>query len=143
MNALQPSYFVPYAIYLSNFLVYPIDANPRRSSSWQDEERLASLPIYYLSFFKAPEKVLKAKRSVQRSFVWAGLGGNQKVARANWELVCQPKANGGLEVNEIRTIHSFHVLSHTKYGAMCISRWLEISITLAQLWFTTLCSVLC
>lgn len=74
--------------------------------------------------------MLKAKKSIQRSFIWAGQGGNQKVAWANWELVCQPKANGSLEVNEIGTIHSFHVLSHTEYGAMCIGRWLEISITL-------------
>lgn len=87
-----------------NFLGIPVGANPRLSSTWRPvinklRDRLsiwrsrqlsmggritlvnlvlASLPLYYFSFFKAPKKVLKELTQIQRNFLWGGSSEVQK-----------------------------------------------------------------
>lgn len=82
----------------SNPLGIPIGANPRKMENWKpviDKMRcrlsnwkrrhlslggrivliksvLTNLPIYYLSFMKAPTKVRKAIKRIKRNFLWAG-----------------------------------------------------------------------
>lgn len=88
------------------FLGFMVGANPRRSSTWIPlikslEKRLwgwknkfisfggrvilinavlSSLLVYYLSFYKAPEKVLNRIIQIQRSFLW-GEGGARSVGK--------------------------------------------------------------
>lgn len=99
------------------FLGLPIGANPRRSgtwkpvidkmcsrlSSWKGKQLslggrvvminsvLTSMPLYFLSFFKIPKKVLKTLIDIQRSFLWSRCDDVKKVATVNCGQVCKPK----------------------------------------------------
>uniref|UniRef100_A0A803PW65 Uncharacterized protein n=1 Tax=Cannabis sativa TaxID=3483 RepID=A0A803PW65_CANSA len=62
---------------------------------------LSSLPIYYLSLFKAPKMVLKAIEKMMRDFFWEGgdlAGGDHLVA---WDEVCKPRSEGGLAIGRL------------------------------------------
>lgn len=60
---------------------------------------LSSIPIYYLSLFRA--RVIEAIEKLMRDFLWEGgdlLGGEHLVA---WDLVCRPKLKGGLGIGKV------------------------------------------
>uniref|UniRef100_A0A803QNN3 Reverse transcriptase zinc-binding domain-containing protein n=1 Tax=Cannabis sativa TaxID=3483 RepID=A0A803QNN3_CANSA len=62
---------------------------------------LSSLPIYYLSMFKAPKAVLFSLEKMMRDFLWKGgdlMGGDHLVSR---EEVCRPKHEGGLAIGRL------------------------------------------
>lgn len=109
------------------FLGIPVGANPRLSSTWRRMVKkirdrlstwmnrqlsmggritlvnsiLASLPLYYLSFFKAPKKVLKEMVQISRNFLWGGRDEVQKMAWVSWNKMCLPKERGGLDIRNI------------------------------------------
>lgn len=62
---------------------------------------LNSLPTFFLSFFKAPKKVIKTIVSLQRNFLWGGSEEKRKIAWVRWEKVCLPKKEGGLGIKNI------------------------------------------
>jgi hypothetical protein len=66
---------------------------------------LNSIPIFYLSFFKMPIKVVKKMKGIQRRFLWGGVGDNKKVCWVKWRNVCQPKSKGGLGVRDIKLVN--------------------------------------
>ncbi|RDX80210.1 hypothetical protein CR513_39269, partial [Mucuna pruriens] len=83
------------------FLGIPVEANPRLISTWQTTCHLhekqigilegktsffGSLPLYLLSFFKLPKKVLKVIISIQRSFLESGKDVSHKIPWI-WSLV--------------------------------------------------------
>lgn len=45
---------------------------------------LYALPIYYLSFFKAPASVIGAIESLFRRFLWGGSEGGRKIHWVAW-----------------------------------------------------------
>ncbi|PON92327.1 LOW QUALITY PROTEIN: hypothetical protein TorRG33x02_118320 [Trema orientale] len=62
---------------------------------------LSSIPIYYLSLFKAPCRVIETIEKLMHDFLWEGedlLGGEHLVA---WDLVCRPKLQGGLGIGNV------------------------------------------
>ena len=62
---------------------------------------LSSIPIFYLSLFKAPTGVIKAVEKVMRDFLWEGgdlLGGDHLVG---WPPVCLAKEKGGLGIGNV------------------------------------------
>uniref|UniRef100_A0A803PSR8 Reverse transcriptase domain-containing protein n=1 Tax=Cannabis sativa TaxID=3483 RepID=A0A803PSR8_CANSA len=62
---------------------------------------LSSLPIYYLSLFKAPKMVLKAIEKMMRDFFWEGgdlAGADHLVA---WDELCKPRSEGGLAIGRL------------------------------------------
>ena len=62
---------------------------------------LSSLPIYYLSLFKAPISVITRLEKLIRDFFWEGgdlAGGDHLVG---WEEVCWAKKNGGLGIGNL------------------------------------------
>ena len=65
----------------------------------------SSLPIYYLSFFRAPQLVINKLIKIQRSFLWGGGHDTKKIAWISWETVCLPKDKGGLGIKDIRTFN--------------------------------------
>jgi len=99
------------------YLGLSIGTNPRRFDTWDPivkkcERKLAkwkqkllsfggsvtliksflnSIPIYFLSFFKAPNKVLDKLVWIQRRFLWGGGVEEKKIAWVKWESVCLPK----------------------------------------------------
>ncbi|KAH1261405.1 putative ribonuclease H protein [Glycine max] len=69
---------------------------------------LTALPIYLLSFFKVPKKVVNKLVSIQRNFLWGGGSEAAKIAWVNWDTICLPKNKGGLaKFNEALLDSSF------------------------------------
>lgn len=57
---------------------------------------LANIPIYFLSFSKAPKEVVHNLVSIQRRFLWGGVDEVKKVCWISWEDICKHKKDGGL-----------------------------------------------
>ena len=74
---------------------------------------LNALPIYLLSFFKIPQKVVHRLVALQRNFLWA-----------KWEDVCLPKAEGGLGIKDI-----------AKFNEALLGKWIwALASEQKQLW---------
>jgi len=108
------------------FLGLPVGSNPRRCSTWKPVIEnlqkmlsnwkgkhlsmggrvvllnvvLSSIPLYFLSFFKAPKKVLQEIVKIQRSFLWGGVEENKKICWLSWNNVCKTK-EGGLGIKNV------------------------------------------
>ena len=58
---------------------------------------LMALPLYFISFFKMPSKVIREINKIQRFFfLWGGGEGKRKMAWVSWENICQENKVGGL-----------------------------------------------
>nr|KYP53045.1 Putative ribonuclease H protein At1g65750 family [Cajanus cajan] len=92
----------------------PLGANPRKLATWRPildglRKRLSSwkhrylsiggrvtlinavlnaMPIHFLSFFKAPNSVIKEIVAIQRDFLWRGVKDGSKIPWVKWETVC-------------------------------------------------------
>ena len=62
---------------------------------------LTALPIYLLSFFRVPTKVVHKLVSIQRNFLWGGGSEVTKIAWVNWDTICLPKNKGGLGIKDL------------------------------------------
>ncbi|KHN13746.1 Putative ribonuclease H protein, partial [Glycine soja] len=62
---------------------------------------LTALPIYMLSFFRVPKKVVQKLVSIQRNFLWGGGSEVAKIAWINWDTICLPKNKGGLGIKDL------------------------------------------
>ncbi|GAU29337.1 hypothetical protein TSUD_227080 [Trifolium subterraneum] len=63
---------------------------------------LSSMPVYFLSFFKAPAGIISSLNSIFCQFLWGGSEENQKMVWIKWDSVCLNKKNGGLGVRRLR-----------------------------------------
>ena len=62
---------------------------------------LSSIPIYYLTLFRAPTSVLNSMEKIMRDFFWVGgdqVGGEHLVS---WEVVYHAKDKGGLSIGNL------------------------------------------
>ncbi|KAJ0575317.1 hypothetical protein HanIR_Chr05g0211401 [Helianthus annuus] len=66
---------------------------------------LESLPIYYLSLYKAPAGVLNTLEAKMRKFMWAGSNNNHKMNWVAWDSVTWPKTKGGLGINKLKEVN--------------------------------------
>ena len=108
------------------YLGIPIGANPRCSDIWDPivkkcERKLTkwkqkllsfggrvtliksvlnSIPTYFFSFFRAPNKILDKLVWIQRR--WGGGMEEKKIAWVKWESVCLPKEKGGIGIRDLR-----------------------------------------
>lgn len=62
---------------------------------------LSSLPLYYLSLFKAPVKVINKLEGIRRRFQWGGSLNERKNHWVAWDVVINPKDYGGLGVGSL------------------------------------------
>jgi len=60
-----------------------------------------SLPILYLSFFRAPNIVHKLVSRLQEKFLWGWGYEGRKIAWVVWNEVCFPVEVGGLGFNNV------------------------------------------
>ena len=110
-----------------SYLGLPLGGNPRKISFWDPvvnkvakrldgwkkaflsrggrltliQSVLSSLPIYFLSLFKAPISVIRSLEKLMRNFLWEGgdLVGRDHLV--GWEDVCKAKENGGLDIGNL------------------------------------------
>lgn len=62
---------------------------------------LSALPIYLLSFFRIPKKVVHKIVSIQRNFLWGGHQEASKIPWVKWDTICLPKNKGGLGIKDL------------------------------------------
>jgi len=61
-----------------------------------------SIPLFYLSFFKAPVLVCNIIKCIQRRFLWAWGRDNRFIPWVSWDKICKSNEEGGLGIKDIR-----------------------------------------
>ncbi|KAI5436046.1 hypothetical protein KIW84_022476 [Lathyrus oleraceus] len=72
-----------------------------------------NLPIFLLSFFKAPKCVVDDIIKIQRNFLWGDGGGSRKMCWVSWDKICLKKEEGGLGVKHVEW---FNLSLMSKWG---------------------------
>ncbi|CAN1816063.1 Putative ribonuclease H protein At1g65750 [Linum perenne] len=67
---------------------------------------LSSLPVYYMSLFRAPVSVVKRIESIQCRFLWEGCSEERRFHLVNWKMVKAAKVEGGLGVVDLKSMNS-------------------------------------
>jgi len=62
---------------------------------------LSSLPMYMMSFFAIPKGVLKKLDYFRSRFFWQSDEHKRKYRLAKWDILCQPKNQGGLGIHNL------------------------------------------
>lgn len=62
---------------------------------------ISSIPIYQLSFFKVPSKILKVIISIQRNFLWHGSCEKGGLMLQSWDSICNSKGEGGSGIKDV------------------------------------------
>ena len=66
------------------------------------EAVLSAIPIYYLSLFRMPPKVIKEIEKRMRTFLWKGADGDGGDHLVSWKLVARAKTKGGLGIGRLK-----------------------------------------
>jgi len=61
---------------------------------------ISSLPLFYLSFFKASKSICKKITEIQRKFLWSWSFEERKIAWIKWKDLYKPKGEGGLGIRD-------------------------------------------
>ena len=63
---------------------------------------MSSLPVYAISFFKAPTCIISSIESLFNKFFWGGSEDHRKISWISWNKICVSKEVGGLGVRRMR-----------------------------------------
>ncbi|GKV05111.1 hypothetical protein SLEP1_g17152 [Rubroshorea leprosula] len=115
------------------YLGMPMGANPRRVDTWKPlietfrrklsvwkgrflslggritliNSVLSSLPMFLMSVYLLPKKVIHEIDKIRRNFLWGGVEDNRKITWVSWDRVCYNKKEGGLGVKNLRCFNMF------------------------------------
>jgi len=89
-----------------------------------------TIPLFYLSFFKAPVSVCNRIMSIQRKFLWAWGKTNRSISWVRWENVCKPHEEGGLGIRDIGSFN-YALLAKWKWRMMSDEKgkWKDILVS--------------
>ena len=91
---------------------------------------LSSLPIYYLSLFRMPQKVCARLEKIQRQFLWGGSNHDRKISLVRWAIMCTNKSKGGIGIK-----------SFSKMNKALLSKWSwRFANERNSLWRKVICS---
>ena len=114
------------------YLGIPIGVNPKRKVVWEPIIRkfeaklskwnqrsismadritlinavLTALPLFYLSFFRAPSVVINRLSAIQRQFLWGGNREGKKIAWISWSQCYASRDMGGLGIKDIKILNN-------------------------------------
>jgi hypothetical protein len=91
------------------------------------ESVLSSLAMFMMSFFEVPREVLKKLDYYRSRFFWQADGNKKKYRLTRWNIICEPKDQGGLGIKDL-DIHNQCLLS----------KWLFKLINEEGMWQTLL-----
>jgi hypothetical protein len=137
-----------------NYLGLPIGADPRKLRTWEPvikslrrrllswknralsmggrlvllKSVLTALPIYFLSFFKAPSGIISLTESLFKSFLWGESEEAKKIHWVKWDRICMAKDRGGLGVRDLRAFNN----------ALLGKWWWRIRTEKEALWYKVL-----
>nr|KAJ0193757.1 hypothetical protein LSAT_V11C800390710 [Lactuca sativa] len=66
---------------------------------------LGSMPLFYVSIFKAPNFVIDLLEKIRRRFLWGGTDEKNKVCWVAWKHVLADKELGGLGVSSLKSLN--------------------------------------
>jgi ABC-type sugar transport system permease subunit len=66
---------------------------------------LQAIPLYLFSALVVPKSIINSIRSIQINFLWQGTKEGRKWALVKWEDLYKPKASGGLDLRDPRTLN--------------------------------------
>ena len=66
---------------------------------------LSSVPLYTLSLYRLPKKVLTKIDQIRRQFLWQGTGLKKKYHLLNWPSVCLTKEFGGMGILDLEQMN--------------------------------------
>ncbi|CAN1310653.1 Putative ribonuclease H protein At1g65750, partial [Linum perenne] len=91
---------------------------------------LSSLPVYFLSHFKAPSSVITSLEIIQNHFLWSGVSDLDKIHWISWNLVKTPKRLGGLGVQGLRSLNTALLCKwHWRFAVERSAWWRELIIS--------------
>ena len=73
---------------------------------------LTSVPLYYLSLFRAPVMVCRSITRIQRRFLWGWGKEKETISWVSWKVVCKSREEGGLG---LRVVHNFNLALLAKW----------------------------
>ena len=89
---------------------------------------MITLPVYAISFFKAPSGIIASIESLLLRFFWGGSEENRKISWIDWESICVEKEVGGLGLRSIR-----------EFNLALLGKWCwRMLVDREGLWFRTL-----
>ena len=67
---------------------------------------LTTLPLFYMSFFRAPTAVINRLTAIERQFLWGGNLEGKKISWVAWSQVCASRERGGLGIKDIKALYN-------------------------------------
>lgn len=90
-----------------------IDKVAKRLSKWKEKSLsfggrtvlakavLGSIPLYFLSMFRAPATVIKSIEQIRRKFVWGENSSHKKISWVSWRQMMAAKDKGGMGIGSL------------------------------------------
>jgi hypothetical protein len=63
---------------------------------------LTSLPMFMISFFEIPKRVMRRLDYFWSRFFWQSDGHKNKYRLTRWNIICRPKGQGGLGIDVLK-----------------------------------------
>lgn len=62
---------------------------------------LSNLPLYFMSLFPIPKKVIEKINKITRAFLWSGDSEKKAISLVAWKSIQLPKSMGGLGIGNM------------------------------------------